>query len=500
MSLDIAFSALAGLVTTPYIVWLMFVGVLVGIFMGVAPGVGGKIGLVLLIPFVYGMDPLAGAVFLLSMHAVVHTAGAVTSIVLGVPGEGATAATVIDGYPMTKRGEAGRALGASFGASFFGSTLGALFLAASLAIVEPLILGFSPAEFFLLAMLGITFIATLSGKSIIKGLTVGLFGLMLSFVGLDPTTGIPRYSGDLLFLWDGVDVITAILAFFAIPEMISLGVSRQQFAADVKEKATIKFSQVWQGLYDCIRNWWLVLRLSIISTIIGMIPGLGGETASWLSYGHTVQSSKNPEEFGKGRVEGVIGAETGTCAKEGGSLLPTLFFGVPGSSGMAILLGAFLMLGITPGPQLLSERADIVWSLIWSISVANLMCVVILIAAAPWISSLAYVKTSLMVPIVLVLAILGCYLGQNAWENLVLIFFLGGFAYLLKRHDWPRAPFVIGVILGKIAEDSLLKALAIYGYGFFTRPISLVLIAMIIASLAFYFWKMRSGKAVIAHG
>ena len=135
---------------------------------------------------------------------------------------------------------------------------------------------------------------------------------MLSFVGLDPTTGIPRYSGDLLFLWDGVDVITAILAFFAIPEMISLGVSRQQFAADVKEKATIKFGQVWQGLYDCIRNWWLVLRLSIISTIIGMIPGLGGETASWLSYGHTVQSSKNPEEFGKGRVEGVIGAETST--------------------------------------------------------------------------------------------------------------------------------------------------------------------------------------------
>jgi putative tricarboxylic transport membrane protein len=500
MSLDIAFSALGGLLTSPYILGLMVVGVFVGIFMGVAPGVGGKIGLVLLIPFVYGMDPLAGAVFLLSMHAVVHTAGAVTSIVLGVPGEGATAATVIDGYPMTKKGLAGRALGASFGASFFGSTFGALFLAASLAIVEPLILGFSPAEFFLLAMLGITFIATLSGKSIIKGLTVGLFGLMLSFVGLDPTTGIPRYSGDLLFLWDGVDVITAILAFFAIPEMISLGVTRQQFAADVKDRTQIKFSQVWQGLYDCVRNWWLVLRLSVISTIIGMIPGLGGETASWLSYGHTVQSSKNPETFGTGRVEGVIGAETGTCAKEGGSLLPTLFFGVPGSSGMAILLGAFLMLGITPGPQLLTDRPDIVWSLIWSISVANLMCVVILIAAAPWISSLAYVKTSLMVPIVLLLAILGCYLGQNAWENLVLIFFLGGFAYFLKRHDWPRAPFVIGVILGKIAEDSLLKALAIYGYGFFTRPISLVLIAMIVASLAFYFWKVRSGKAVIAHG
>jgi TctA family transporter len=500
MSLDIAFSAFAGLLTSPYMMALTIIGVVVGIFMGIAPGVGGKLGLVLLIPFVYGMDPLAGAVFLLAMHAVVHTAGAVTSIVLGVPGEGATAATVLDGYPMTKKGLAGRALGASFGASFIGSTLGALFLAVSLSIVEPLILSFSPAEFFLLALLGITFIATLSGKSIIKGLAIGLLGLMLSFVGLDPSTGVPRYTGGQLFLWDGIDIITAILAFFAIPEMISLGVSRQQFAAAVTEKHAIKFGQVWQGLGDCIRHRWLLLRLSVLSTFIGMVPGLGGETASWVGYGHTVQSSKNPETFGQGRVEGVIGGETGSCAKEGGSLLPTLFFGVPGSSGMAILLGAFLMLGIQPGPQLLTENANLIWSLIWTISIANLFCVIILIAAAPWISSLAYIKTSLMIPIVLVLAILGCYLGQNAWENLVLIFFIGVFAYFLKRHDWPRAPFVIGVILGKIAEDSLLKALAIFGYGFFARPISLFLIALIVASIIFYFWRVRTGKAVIVHG
>ena len=500
MSVEVAIAALAGLLTSPYIFSLMIIGVLVGIFMGVAPGVGGKLGLVLLIPFVYGMDPLAGAVFLLAMHAVVHTAGAVTSIVLGVPGEGATAATVIDGYAMTKKGQVGRALGASFGSSLAGSTLGAIFLAASLGILEPMILSFSPAEFFLLAILGITFIATLSGKSMIKGMIVGLLGLMLAFVGLDPTTGIPRYTGGQLFLWDGVDVITAVLAFFAIPEMISLGVTRQAFVADVKEKQRIPFRQVLQGLGDVVTHRWLVFRVSIMSAIIGVIPGIGGDASSWMGYGHAVQSSKNPETFGQGRVEGVIGAETGTCGKEGGSLLPTLFFGVPGSSGMAILLGAFLMLGIQPGPQMLTEHADIVWALIWTIAVANLFCVIILIAAAPWISSLAYVKTSLMIPIVLVLAILGCYLGQNAWENLVLIFFLGGFAYLLKRHDWPRAPFVVGVILGKIAEDSLLKALAIFGYGFFARPISLVLIAMIFASIGFYFWKARQGKAAIAHG
>ena len=500
MSLEVALTALAGLLTTPYIVMLMLIGVLVGIFMGIAPGVGGKLGLVLLIPFIYGMDPLAGAVFLLSMHAVVHTAGAVTSILIGVPGEGATAATVLDGFAMTKNGEPGRALGASFGASLAGSTSGAIFLGASLGILEPIILSFSPAEFFLLSILGITFIATLSGKSVIKGLVVGLFGLMISFVGLDPSTGIPRFTGGQLFLWDGVDIITAILAFFAIPEMISLGVSRQAFAAAVDKPQRIRYDQVWQGLGDIVRHRWLVLRVSLLVAAIGIIPGLGGDAASWMAYGHTVQSSKNPETFGTGRVEGVIGAETGTCAKEGGSLLPTLFFGVPGSSGMAIMLGAFLMLGIQPGPSMLTEHLDIVWSLIWTLSVANLICVIILLIAAPWITNLAYIKTSLMVPIVLVFAILGCYLGQGAWENLVLIFFMGGLGYFLKRHDWPRAPFVIGVILGKIAEDALLKALAIWGYGFFLRPISLILIAMIVGSVIFYIVRVRNSKVEIAHG
>jgi TctA family transporter len=491
MDAGVALASLIGILASPHLLGLMLVGVLVGIFMGIAPGVGGKLGLVLLIPFVYGMDPLAGAVFLLSMHAVVHTAGAVTSILLGVPGEGATAATVLDGFAMTKKGEAGRALGASFGASLAGSVAGAIFLGASLGVLAPIILHFSPAEFFLLAILGITFIATLSGKNIAKGLSVGLFGLMVSLIGLDPSTGVPRFTFDQVFLWDGVDIITAILAMFAIPEMISLGVSRTSIVSEASGIAKIRYAQVGQGLMDVIRYRWLVLRVSILVAAIGVIPGLGGDAASWLAYGHTVQSSRNPERLGKGAVEGVIGAETGTCAKEGGSLMPTIFFGVPGSSGMAIMLGAFLMLGMQPGPNMLTQHLDVVWSLIWTLAVANIICVVILLAATPWISRLAYVKTSLLIPIVLLFAILGSYVGQNAWQNLVLIIFMGGLGYLLKRHDWPRAPFVIGVILGKIAEDSLLKALALYGYSFFLRPISLVLIIMIIGSVVYYFWRGR---------
>jgi TctA family transporter len=446
-------------------------------------------------------------VFLLAMHAVVHTGGAIPSILVGVPGDGPTAATVLDGYAMTKKGLAGRALGASFGASCVGGLLGAMFLGLSLPILEPVILSFSPAEFFLLAILGITFIATISGNSLMKGLIVGLFGLMASFVGLDPATGSPRYTFGQLFLWDGLSVIVAVLSMYAIPEMLSLGVKGGtpaqsegggEGAGDAARKR-IGYGEIFTGLGDVVRHKWLVLRTSLLVAAIGIVPGLGGDAAAWMAYGHAVQSSKHPERFGKGAVEGVIAPETGSCAKEAGSLLPTLFFGVPGSSGMAIMLGAFLMLGIQPGPTMLTEHLDLVWSLIWALALANVICVIMLIAAAPWIGRLSMVKAGFLIPYVLVFAMLGCYLFRAEWQNLLLVVVLGSVGYLLKRHDWPRAPFVIGVILGSVAEDSLQKALGIWGYSFFFRPISLVLIALIIGSIGFYVWRNRKPKREAAH-
>jgi putative tricarboxylic transport membrane protein len=515
MHLDVAFSTLFDLLTTPRLLFLMAIAVPMGIFFGSTPGLGGKLGLVLLIPFVYNMDQLTGAVFLCAMHAVVHTGGSIPSILIGVPGDGPAAATALDGYAMTKKGEAGRALGASFGASTIGGLLGAVFLGLSLPILEPIILSFSPAEFFLLAILGITFIATLSGANFLKGMIVGLFGLMCAFIGLDPSTGSPRFAFGQLWLWDGLSVIVAVLAMFAVPEMISLGVKGRAFdmspaqAAALQKSGTapdgparpqaVRYSQIWRGVWDVFQHKWLVFRCSLLVAAIGIIPGLGGDAASWMAYGHTVQSSKHPERFGKGEVAGVIGAETGSCAKEAGSLLPTLFFGVPGSSGMAIMLGAFLMLGIQPGPTMLTDHINIVWSLIWALVIANVICVVMLIAAGPWIGKLGSAKASFLIPYVLVFALLGCYLFQGNWQNLILVLVMGSLGYLFKRHDWPRAPFIIGVILGKIAEDSLLKAIGIWGPSFFWRPISLVLIGLILASIGFYMWRSRKPAVVPSH-
>ncbi len=489
--MDIVFSSLIGLVTSPTMMGLILLAIPIGMFFGAVPGLGGKLGIALLIPFVFGMEMVPGAVFLLAMHSVVHTGGSVPSILFGVPGTGPDAATIVDGFPMTQKGQAGRALGASLGASGFGGVVGAIVLAALIPILEPVVLSFSPAEFFLLALLGITFISLLSGSSMVKGLIVGFFGLMLAFVGMDPQMGVTRFTFGNLFLWDGVDIITAILALFAVPEMIALGVKGGSISAVTKEAARYSLAEIIDGIVDVWRHRWLALRTAVIGAVIGVIPGLGGDAASWICYGHAVQSSKTPERFGKGAVEGVIAPETANNSKEGGSLLPTLFFGVPGSSGMAILMGAFIILGIQPGPMLIVNNLDLVWTLIWALVVANVLAVVMFLGITRWIGLLAFVRGGLLIPFVLVLCMLGSYLSRGQWENLVLLVLLGFLGYGLKRFEWPRPPFVIGLVLGPIAEKSLHQAMQLWGPAFLLRPLSLVLVGIIVVTLIFAVVRQR---------
>jgi putative tricarboxylic transport membrane protein len=498
VNLDQIFGPLFQILTSLELMGLILIAIPIGMFFGAVPGLGGRLGVVLLIPFVFGMDPMAGAVFLLAMHAVVHTGGSIPSILFGVPGTGPDAATIVDGYPMAQRGEAGRALGASLGASGVGGVIGALFLAAMLPVLRPVILSFSPAEFFLLALFGITFIAMLSGRSLTKGVAVGFLGLMLAFVGLDPHTGTQRFTFGQLFLWDGVSIIAAVLGLFAIPEMLALGVKGGAIAQVKGEMAKYNFRQVIEGILDVFRHPWLTVRTSIMGAAIGAIPGLGGDAASWLCYGHAVQTCKNGK-FGEGDVRGVIAPETANNSKEGGSLLPTLFFGVPGSSGMAIMLGAFVMLGIQPGPMLAMTGMDIVWALIWALALANILSVVMFLALAPTFGMLVYIRGALLIPFVFVLAFLGAFLAEQAWENILLLVGMGVLGYFLRKYGWPRPPFVIGLVLGEIAEDSLHKALAIWGPTFFLRPLSLLFIAAIVGSVLYYIWGRMRPQSVEVH-
>jgi TctA family transporter len=494
--IDIMFSALFAMLTSPKTMGLMLIAVLIGLVVGATPGIGGRLSIALAIPFVFGMEMIPGAVFLLTMHAVNGTSGQISSIMFGVPGDGDDAATTIDGYPMAKKGEAGRALGASITASGLGGIVGAIVFAIMIPILEPVVLAFSPAEFFLLALLGITFIAFLAGGgSIFKGLIVGLYGMILSTIGMDPQTGTTRFAGDFLFLWDGLSLVTAVLALFAVPEMIALGVKGGSIAAVSMDAAKFSYRQLFQGVLEVPRHWWLALRTSVIGSVIGMVPGLGGSAAAWLCYGHAVQTSKTPERFGHGAIEGVIAPETASNAKEGGSLLPTLFFGIPGSSGMAVMMGAFLILGIQPGPKMITDHLDLVWTLIWALVVGNIIAVTFLLFITRWVAVLTFVNGTMLVPFIVVLVALGAYVNEGRWENLVILVMLSAIGYGLLRADWPRAPFVIGLVLGRIAEESLHKALQLWGMEFFLRPLSLVLIGLITATIAYAVYQnMRPQK------
>lgn len=325
MHFDVIFSSLVNLVTSPHLMGLMLLAVPIGTFFGTVPGLGGKLGVVMMIPFVYGMDTLSGCVFLLAMHSVVHTGGAIPSILFGIPANGPEAATIPDGFPLAQQGKAGRAIGATLTASGVGGVIGAFVLFLLLPVIEPIVLAFSPAEFFMLALLGITFIAAVSGESLTTGLIVGLLGLMVAFIGLDPQTGTARFTFGQMFLWDGVNRITAILSMYAVPEMLSLGIKGEAIS-NVKQTMRYEAADVVQGILDVFRNWFLTLRTAVMGTFIGMIPGLGGDAASWFCYGHAVQTSKTPERFGKGAIEGVIAPNTAANSKEFGRPDPHALF------------------------------------------------------------------------------------------------------------------------------------------------------------------------------
>jgi TctA family transporter len=379
----------------PNIIGLMVVATFIGNFFGAVPGLGGNLALALLIPFVFGWDPFAGLAFLLAMHSVVHTGGSIPGILFAIPGTGPTVATIVDGYPMTKMGKGGQAMGAQLAASGLGGVIGAAVLALLIPVLRPIAIAFGSPEVFMLIVFGMTFVIILSRESIAKGFMAALMGLLLGSVGLDPHTGVGRFTFDQLWLWDGIHIVTLVLGIFAFAEMIDLG-ARGRGGQIAEGDVKMTWDQLWEGTVAVFQEWWLSLRTAVIGTFVGIIPGLGGDVATWICYGHAVQTCKNNENFGKGDIRGVIGVETANNAKEGGALLPTIVFGIPGSSGMALLLGAFLILGITPGPAMLTDKLDLVWGMVWVMVIANIFGAVSLYPISGYMGKLAFIRGSLL--------------------------------------------------------------------------------------------------------
>ena len=334
----------------------------------------------------------------------------------------------------------------------------------------------------MLAVMGISFISSLSGRggrAMIRGFLGGLLGLLLALVGLDPQAAIERFTFGQLYLWDGVAIVPLIIGLFAMPEIIDLAVRGTSIAGELPQGNLS--SGVMEGVKDTFRHFWLTVRCSLAGTFIGIMPGLGGSVAQWIAYGHAAQSARDATErsgFGKGDVRGVLGPGAANNSKEGGSLIPTVAFGIPGSAAMAILLGAFLIQGLRPGLDMLDKNLVLTFSMVWTMVVANIITVAVSLLFLNQLAKLTTVRGTLLIPFILFLAFIGAFTEHNHIGDLISLLLFGGIGYLMVRCGWPRAPLVLGFVLGEIAETNFYISSTRYGLSWLYDPVVLVLMVL----------------------
>lgn len=475
---EIFFSSLIDVFQWPSIGFL-FLGILFGIWLGAVPGLGGILGLVILLPFTFGMDPVPAFALLLGMYAVTTTSDTIASVMLGIPGTAASQATILDGYPLAQKGHAARAFGAAFTVSAFGGVFGALVLAVSMPLVRPLINSFGSPELFMLGMLGLAMVGSLAGGSILKGLVAAMLGLMIAMIGYSESAAFPRYWFGTDYLLDGLQgqkLIPVVLGLFAIPEVMELAIKNVSISRVPKDQT--QGGGMMEGIKDAFRHWWLALRCAVIGTYVGMLPGLGASIVDWLAYGHAVQSAKDKSGFGQGDIRGVIAPEAANNATKGGALVPTVAFGIPGSLGAAILLGALVIQGLKPGPEMLTTQLGLTFSMVWMIAVANVFAAILLMFVSRQVAKIAFLPGHLIVPGVILFVLMGAWVGGASMGDWITCLSMGAIGFLMKRGGWPRPPLVLAVILGSLLENRFQISMRAYGWDWLERPAVLVIFAL----------------------
>ena len=501
-----AFGDAWGLILQPIVLGYLVLGVVMGLCIGVFPGLGGIAGLSLLLPFMFGMEPVLGLALMIGMVAVVPTSDTFASVLMGIPGSSASQATVLDGFPMAKKGQAARALSAAFTSSLFGGLVGAAFLTVFILIARPIVLEFRTPELLMITIFGLSMVGILAGRVAIKGIVAAGLGMLIGTIGEGASSGDLRMSSyDFPYLTDGLKLVIVGLAIFAIPEIVSL--LRRDRAISTEPQ----LGGGWLlGVRDWFANIWLSIRCSIIGVVVGVIPGLGGSVVDWIAYGHAVQTSKDNSRFGNGEVRGVIGPESSNNAKEGGGLVPTLLFGIPGSGSMAIFIGAIALLGsgqIEVGPSMLQNNLDITYAIVWLLALANVVGTVICIAASGGIAKLTTIRFVLLAPFLfMIISFAAFQSGQNLMD-LVALFTIGFLGILMRRFDWSRPAFLIGFVLSTPAENYANQAVQIAqsrfrrgfddGLEYIFSPIVVVLLVITIISVVL---GLRQAKNILAEG
>ncbi|MFC1905048.1 tripartite tricarboxylate transporter permease [Chloroflexota bacterium] len=479
--LETALQALMTLLQPAYLIWLL-AGVVLGVCIGVLPGLGGIVAMSLVLPFIFGQDPKAALALLVGAGATTVTGDTITCVLFGIPGTVGSMATVIDGYPMARKGQAAPALGGAFLASMIGGVFGAICIFVALPIAKPLVLSLASPEFFMLTLLGIIMVGMLAGRQPIKGILSAGVGMMLAAIGGARFTGVFRYTMGWSYLFDSVPLVVLALGIFAIPEVINMLVRGTQIATEASDAGGMK--GMLEGMKSVRRNIGLVLRCSAIGAYLGFIPGLGTAVSQWVAYGHAIQSSKDKTMFGKGDIRGVIGPEATNNATIAGALIPTMFFGIPGSGMMALVLAAFLILDIPPGRPMFTTRLDVTLSVIWSIALANVFGMALCLLLVRPLAYLTKIRIYYLAPFILMIVVLGAFQATRHWGDLIMLLALGLLGWCMSRFGWERPPLVVGFVLGGLAERYLYLSIMGYdGIAWMIRPGVIIITLLILGSV-----------------
>jgi len=442
-------------------------GVVVGLAVGAVPGIGGFSAMALLLPFSFTMEAQAAIGMMLGIAAASTISDTAPAILFGVPGSAAAQATVLDGHALARKGEAARALGASYSAAMLGGLVGAGFLLLAIPVARVLVKAFGSPELFALGLIGVAMTGSLSGNAPLKGLAAGGLGLLLGMIGFDQVTGSLRWTFDSLYLYDGLPLVVVALGLFGIPELLQLMHGGESISGG--DEPTV--GSILEGIKDTIRNWFLVIRTSAIGIFTGTVPGLGGAVVDWFAYGHALQTEKGAHEtFGKGDIRGVIGVDAAANAKDGGGLLPTLFFGVPGSTVTALLLTVFLVHGIQPGPALATTGVELTLAIVFSLVLANLLGGSIMLLLGKSIAKISIVPIHIVSPIVIALIVFASVQATSNPRDLLVLGLFGLVGAMMKDTGWPRPPLLVGFILSPILERYYFISTQRYGYSWLGRP------------------------------
>ncbi len=484
----------------------LIVGVVVGVLNGAMPG-GAVPSIIVLLGFAYGLDPYIALPLAIGMVATVPTGDTLPAVLLGMPGSTSGQATILDGNPLARQGKAGVALSAAYFASLLGGIIGAFFLFITIPIARPVVNTFSAAEFFVLGLVAIAVVGVVSSGALVRGLMVGAFGLLIASVGYDDATGAHRLTFGQDYLWDGIHVIPVVIGLFALPEFFDMVVSDVSIARQASAAQTDASSQRREGMSAVLRNWLLVLRSAAMGVFVGLLPGIGGSLAQWLSYASARQTVRGgTQTFGTGDIRGVIAPESANNAVDGGQLVPTLFFGVPGSVGMALFLGLLIILDVRPGPDMLDRQLPLTMTIAFSLVMANVLATGLALGFTPLLTRIAFVRPNVLVPIILAVMTIAAFQANRSIYDLLVMLAFGALGYFMKSHGWPRPPIIIAVILGSIIERFYGISSVAFDWvnfsepmqGVFTRPAVLIIIMIAVGTAAYTVRMQRNVNRTVA--